>query len=122
MIDRRSVMRVMGAGGVVAAVGVGSRPLMAAGRLTVILLDRDLGRFDRRAADAAIGAASPIMLERDLVRHWRRDLRDGFISGGKGIALVRWDKAVLLKGLAREEGLAVRETRIGRSIFRIEIG
>jgi hypothetical protein len=83
------------------------------------LIDLELGEEDLRAARA--GSARPLALERDLVAQWRRGLRDR-LGRGPAIAYLRWDKAMILAGLAREERLRVRQTRIGRSLFKLELG
>jgi len=64
----------------------------------------------------------PRVLEHDLLWQWRRDLAQELRQGAHAIAITRWDKAILLNGLAREAALPVRQSRIGRSLFQTEIG
>ena len=36
-------------------------------------------------------------------------------------ALVRWDKVIVLMGLAREAGLATQHEQLDRSVFRVRL-
>jgi hypothetical protein len=74
------------------------------------------------AADATAPPSQPRMLEHDLLWQWRRDLAQELRQGVRAVAITRWDKAILLNGLAREAALPVRQSRIGRSLFQTEIG
>ena len=87
----------------------------------LVLIDADLSSYDRRRARAMVEGAGVHQLKGDLVWQWRRELRDR-LAGGRAVALVRWDKALLLTGLARETGLAARQVQISRSLFRVDIG
>jgi hypothetical protein len=74
------------------------------------------------AGEIAVPPLQPRVLEHDLLWQWRRDLAQELRQGIRAVAITRWDKAFLLKGLAREAALPVRQTRIGRSLFQTEIG
>lgn len=114
MISRRGVI----AGGTVAgAASLLPLPLLAQGTARLLLVDGSLA-----AADRVQVPAGGVHLEPELVAQWRRVLRQRFLDGERGIALVRWDKALLLSGLAREDRLVVRQRRLGRSLFAVEIG
>lgn len=59
-------------------------------------------------------------LQADLVRQWHDGLREDLLSSPKALtALVRWDKALVLQGLAREEGLRSRTQRLSAFLFRV---
>lgn len=79
-------------------------------------------RTAQTARDATAPPLQPTVLEHDLLWQWRRDLAQELRRGVRAIAITRWDKAILLNGLAREEALPVRQSRIGRSLFQTEIG
>jgi len=64
----------------------------------------------------------PTILEHDLLWQWRRNLAQELRQGVRAVAITRWDKAILLNGLAREAALPVRQSRISRSLFQTEIG
>jgi hypothetical protein len=74
------------------------------------------------ARDTTAPPLQPTVLEHDLLWQWRRDLAQQMRQGVRAIAITRWDKAILLKGLAREATLPVRQSRITRSLFQTEIG
>lgn len=86
-----------------------------------MLLGDDLVRA-RAAFAPAQAASAPRVLEHDLLWQWRRELAQELRNGARAVAITRWDKAILLKGLAREAALPVRQQRIGRSLFQTEIG
>ncbi len=70
--------------------------------------------------DTAIGAATRL-IGPDLVRQWRDGLRDEVLAAGGAVALVRWDKVIVLMGLAREAGLATQHEQLDRSVFRVRL-
>lgn len=89
----------------------------------VALLDSMLSGEDLAQARAALAPLQPRALEPDLIWQWRRGLAQELSKNGvRAIAITRWDKAILLSGLAREAALPVRYQRIGRSLFQTEIG
>ncbi|MBC7987713.1 MAG: hypothetical protein H7X93_13750, partial [Sphingomonadaceae bacterium] len=73
-------------------------------------------------ADAARASASHNPLERELVRQWRGGLGALVLAHSPALAIVRWDKAMVLEGLAREAGLRTRRSRLSRAVSRIAIG
>lgn len=86
------------------------------------LLDGMISGDDLTQARATLAPLQPTTLEPDLLWQWRRDLAQQLARGVQAIAITRWDKAILLSGLAREAALPVRQRRIGRSLFQTEIG
>ena len=117
-IDRRTLLRVSGA--LVAAVSL-QRPVLAESSRTLRLIDPSLEQRDLVRAQALLGAGAK-RLERDLVRQWRDGLRTEIMAAEGGLACVRWDKALLLEGLARESGMTTRRRRLDRSCFEVRIG
>jgi hypothetical protein len=110
-ISRRGALAV-GAGLTAAAIAARSGPL---GLIDPQLPPRELGEARR-----GLGDLSTFALEPDAVAQWRRGLGRRVARRG-AVALVRWDKALILAGLAREAGLKVRQTRLSRSLFRLEL-
>ena len=125
-ISRRSLLGGIGAAGVLATGGMPRVTLadegVKSGRNVVGFIDPTLSQKDAAAARAALAPLTLQTLEPELVSHWRRELRDRIATGSKTVAMVRWDKAFVLQGLAREERFAFREERLNRTMFRIEIG
>jgi hypothetical protein len=108
-----------GAGaGTNAAAGAESRATTA----TAAWLDGMLAGDDLARAQATLAPLQPKALEHDLLWQWRRELAQELKQGVRAVAITRWDKAFVLKGLAREAALPVRQTRIGHSLFQTEIG
>jgi hypothetical protein len=115
---------------VVAAAGTAAALATVPGRASVmfsapdplLLLDGTLSAADLATASNVFSRLKPRILRTDLVWEWREDLGAMFAQGGRAIAITRWDKALLLNGLARETRLAVRQTRIGPNGFRTDIG
>jgi len=73
-------------------------------------------------ARATLAPLEPKVLELDILWQWRRELAQELKNGARAVAITRWDKAILLSGLAREASLPVRQQRIEHSLFRTEIG
>jgi hypothetical protein len=91
------------------------------------LLGDDLALAQRTLAQttlarSALTGLQPKVLELDLLWQWRRELVQELQRGVRAVAMTRWDKAFVLKGLAREAALPVRQARIGHSLFQTEIG
>ena len=91
-------------------------------RSTLALLDGMISGDDLARALATLAPLQPRILEPDLLWQWRRGLAQELGNGGRAVAITRWDKAIVLSGLAREAALPSRQQRIGRSLFRTEIG
>jgi phosphodiesterase/alkaline phosphatase D-like protein len=88
----------------------------------VALLDGMLSGDDLAQARALLTPLQPTLLGPDLLWQWRGELGQKLAKGLAAVAMTRWDKAMILSGLAREVALPVRQHRIGRSLFRTEIG
>ena len=122
-IGRRGLLAAFGA--TVAAMGLRPRGANAASRPgstkavdTRWLVDASL---DERDA-VALGATRPIRLDADLVRQWRSGLAETLRDErGVATALVRWDKAFVLQGLAREAGMRARVERLSPALFRVTL-
>jgi len=118
-ISRRAMLGAIGAAGA-------ALTLVKVGKVRnqdgFALVDADLSQQDRRLARSMAKGRRVEMLKGDLVWQWRRGLDRRLASAGRTIAIVRWDKALVLAGLAREAGLAASQLRIGRALFRVDIG
>ena len=91
-------------------------------RSMLALLDGMISGDDLARALATLAPLQPRILEPDLLWQWRRGLAHELGNGVRAVAITRWDKAIVLSGLAREAALPSRQQRIGRSLFRTEIG
>jgi hypothetical protein len=92
----------------------------AAGVLFTPLLDASLSKADLPARYVAAMEGAQ-RLDAELVSQWRSSLRASLQSrGGRVVALARWDKALILSGLAREERLRVTSTRLSQGVFQVE--
>ncbi len=122
-IGRRGLLAAFGA--TVAAMGLRPRQADAVaatksvGAATVRwLVDASLSTQDF----ASLPVVAPTRLDADLVQQWRDGLRDDLSSGrGAATALVRWDKAFVLQGLAREAGMQARVERLSPALFRVNL-
>jgi len=85
-------------------------------------LDGMLSGDDLTQARATLAPLQPRVLELDVLWQWRRELAQELSTGVRAVAITRWDKAILLKGLAREAALPARQQRLAHSLFRTEIG
>lgn len=119
-LSRRNLLGLLGttgaAMGLPTAVGFAREPRLRRCELADFrLLQRCpelLGElFDGRMPEA-IGA--------EPVRAWRDGLGDR-IAGSGAIALVRYDQSLLLRGLAREDGLQIHLRAMGGGAFHIAI-
>ena len=100
-----------------ASAGVAGRTRPAAAWLDGMIIGEELAR-----ARATLAPLQPKVLELDVLWQWRRELAQELRNGVRAIAITRWDKAILLSGLAREASLPVRQERIEHSLFRTELG
>jgi len=116
-IDRRGLLRTAGA--IVAAASL-HKPLLAECNRMLTLVDPNLGEHDLHVARGMLGAGAK-SIQPDLVRQWRDGLGSEIAHAGSTLAYVRWDKAFLLTGLARESGMTTRQRRLGRSFFEVRI-
>jgi len=110
-IDRRTLLQT--AATIVAAASL--PPVLAQNKRVLTLVDPSLGLSDLRIAYAKA-------IQQDLVRQWRDGLGSEIAASGGAVAYVRWDKALLLAGLARESGLRSGHRRLDRSVFEVRIG
>jgi hypothetical protein len=94
--------------------------LSAATSNGMLLVDPSLPAEARRIAERR-DHANRVTVEADLVRQWRDGLENRIVSAGGALALVRWDKALILCGLARESGLRARQERLGRATVLVTI-
>ena len=104
-------------GDVAAPAGAANRTGPAAAWLDGMITGDELTR-----ARAALAPLQPKVLELDVLWQWRRELAQELKNGARAVAITRWDKAILLNGLAREASLPVLQQRIEHSLFRTEIG
>ena len=118
-ISRRAMLGAIGAAGAALTLAKVGKVRNQDG---FALVDADLSQQDRRLARSMAKGRRVEMLKGDLVWQWRRGLDRRLASAGRTIAIVRWDKALVLAGLAREAGLAASQLRIGRALFRVDIG
>lgn len=88
----------------------------------LLLLDGSLAGTDLARARSLFAEIEPRILQADLVWEWRRDLGEILSRGMRAVVVTRWDKALLLSGLARESGLVCRQSRLGPGAFRTDIG
>ena len=116
-IDRRTLLRAAGA--MVAAASLHG-PLLAEGNRMVVLVDPNLRERDLHVARTMLGAGAKT-IQPDLVRQWRDGLGSEIALARETLAYVRWDKALLLTGLARESGMIARQRRLDRSLFEVRI-
>jgi hypothetical protein len=72
-------------------------------------------------AVAGLPAGAGFVVGPELVRAWRDGLRLRIIEAGRAAVLVRFDQLVLLRGLAREEGLHFAARPLGRGAFHVRI-
>ena len=88
----------------------------------LVLLDGTFSQAEIVQACSMLAPLQPRILKNDLVREWRDDLQQRLVQGVRAVAITRWDKALLLRGLSREAALPIRQRRIGRGLFHTEIG
>lgn len=122
-ISRRGALAIIGAGAACAAMGAavaGAGTAVGPAAAPVRLID---SRIDPAIARAELPATDreAIVLGDNPVRQWRDGLRRALAGGGGAIALVHWDKAVMLQGLAREEGFAAAQRPTAGRMFRVTI-
>jgi hypothetical protein len=112
-ISRRAALLSGGAVAVLAAV-LRPRPESAALVNPLRWLDASLPQAQLATPDAILGP--------ELVTQWRSTLLAQVrLRGGPVMALVRWDKAILLAGLAREEGWKSSVQRLDHGVFRVDV-
>jgi hypothetical protein len=112
-VDRRRMLQTTAA-----VVAAASLPTLSkqAGALT--LVDATLTESELHAAGVS-ARTSAEAVQPDLVRQWRDGLGAEIAAADTVTAYVRWDKALLLVGLARESRIAYRAVQLHRSVFLI---
>jgi len=116
-ITRRTMIGVLGASGLAAV----APPAFAAVRSPLLLLDADIDEREAARNGVIVSQSQLMRLDPDLVRQWRDGL-GARVAGEGALALVRWDKAFILAGLAREDRIEAQQRRLGRSLFSIALG
>ena len=96
------------------------KPLLAQSHRVVTLVDSNLREQDLHVASARLEAGAKT-IQPDLVRQWRDGLGREIAHAKGALAYVRWDKAMILTGLARETGMNARQRRLGRGLFEVRI-
>ena len=111
-VTRRAALALLGAAAPAAAVAV-------------IRSGSGIWLIDPSAVGAAGLPAIPktniVPLGRHVVRQWRDDIEVTIRERGGAAAIVRWDNALLLSGLAREAGYKGIVHQIRPGIFRVDI-
>lgn len=114
-INRRRVLQTT------AAVVTATSLLKLAKKTEVLtLVDATLSERELSAAGAS-ASTNTKAIQLDLVRQWRDGLRAQVAAAEAVTAYVRWDKALLLVGLARESRIAYRAVRLDRSVFAVRL-
>jgi hypothetical protein len=124
LLDRRSALQglvVLAASAAVPQAWAGVSQAQAASPVSRLLLDPRLASTEWRGlVGAQEHRGSPVVLEAELVRQWRRGLwAELHASGGPVRALVRWDHALVLQGLVREERCQATVTQCGPALFEV---
>ena len=85
-----------------------------------MLVDGTLSERELHAAGAA-ASKNAKAIQPDLVRQWRDGLGTQVAAAETVTAYVRWDKALVLVGLARESRIAYRAEQLDRSVFAVRL-
>src|SRR5689334_9879217 len=117
-INRRTLLK---AATTLAAAASVQRHLLATTPRELTLVDSSLRPHELQVARASSSLAESKTIQPDLVRQWRDGLGREIALCRNARAYVRWDKAMLLVDLARESGLRVRQRRLERSVFEVNI-
>ena len=124
-VDRRAALGVLGAAGVATAIAVDRNKARQSGNPALLLVDeRDadqaLAMFEP-VKDQAAGPMQQRIVGQDLLRQWRDGLGDEVLEAEQMIALVRWDHALTLEGLAREHNRHTQVNKLSGGLFRLEL-
>ena len=114
-IDRRQVLQTTAA-----LLTATSLPKLTQMTGTLTLVDATLAERDLHAAGALPGTSAEA-IQPDLVRQWRDGLSSRVAAAAAVTAYVRWDKALLLAGLARESRMSCRTLQLDRSVFAVRL-
>lgn len=117
-LSRRQILALFGA----AAMPAGLRAASAT-HPPILLVDSALPAAQLRAAAILHPAGRLVPIEGDLVRLWRNGLGAQIAaSPGRAVAIMGYDKAMLLAGLAREDRIAAAQRRLGGRAFQVTFG
>ncbi len=120
-VDRRALLRTAGA--ILAAASLYTPAWTRNERSTpMTLVDPTLGKDELHAAGVPPAGNGACAIQPDFIRQWRDGLGRQIALAGSATAYVRWDKALLLTGLARESRMAARQRRLNRTVFEVSIG
>ena len=115
-VDRRRVLQ--GTAAVLAAASLAKVVSGKAGVLTLVDMTLTESELSAVGASRSVDARA---IEADLVRQWRDGLGAQVASAGAVTAYVRWDKALVLVGLARESRMTYRSVQLDRSVFAVRL-
>jgi len=115
-IDRRRVLQ-----GTAAVLTATSLVKVARETGPITLVDATLTERELRVAGAPAAGPSVLGIQPDLVRQWRDGLGAQVAGAETVTAYVRWDKALVLVGLARESRMAYRSVQLDRSVFAVRL-
>jgi hypothetical protein len=119
-LDRRRLLQTAGAMVTAASLYTPVAPMRNQRAITRVLLDPTLAELDLHAAGVAPGG-NTWTIQQDFVRQWRDGLGKEIAFAGGATAYVRWDKALLLTGFAREARLRATQRRLSRAVFEVSI-
>lgn len=114
-IDRRRVLQ-----STAAVVTATSLLTIAKKTETLMLADATLSERELHAA-GAVTSQNAQAIKPDLVRQWRDGLGARVAAAESVTAYVRWDKALVLVGLAREARIAYRAEQLDRTVFAVRL-
>jgi hypothetical protein len=124
-VTRRTALQSLGAASLLGGVALRAESrarLVSAGKAPLLLVDASLTSADLGRVAARVSGAHAVRLEGDLVQLWRQSLQQDIQRHGAPVAaLVRWDKSLILAGLAREQRWRVSTQRLSQSVFRVVV-
>jgi hypothetical protein len=120
-LSRRNMLALLGTAGAVAGLPAGAGFVGQQFAPVLELADAGLLALRPELVATVFGGRVPEAVGPELVRAWRDGLRLRIIEAGRAAVLVRFDQLVLLRGLAREEGLHFAARPLGRGAFHVRI-
>ena len=120
-VSRRQVLLATGTAALVGLVATDVSVATLVEKRPLAFFDRLLSAEERAIGQRELAPYQPKVLALDLIWEWRGELHARIARGADVIAITRWDKALLLKYLAREASFPIRQHRIAKSLFRTEI-
>jgi hypothetical protein len=116
-LSRRHLLGLFGA----AAMPAGLRATTTTHQ--ILLVDPALPTVQLRAGATLHPAAQLVPIEGDIVRLWRSGLGAQIAAApGRTVAIMGYDKAMLLAGLAREDRIAATQRRLSGRAFQVAFG